>query len=211
MSSQMSNNYLLNTAKHGTHNIIANVLKENQLVLDVGCNDGYLKKLSNKNTFVGIDIFEDNIRNAKDAGYKDAFKIDLNGYEKFSYPEKFDAIVFADVLEHLNDPKAVLAFFVNNYLKENGTTIISLPNVAHFSTRLNLLFGKFDYTESGILDKTHFHLYTLKTARELVTSCGLKILAEKFSSNRFGKLIELFPILATLFGFNIILVCTKKA
>ncbi|MBU0744179.1 MAG: hypothetical protein KKE11_02255, partial [Gammaproteobacteria bacterium] len=33
----------------------------------------------------------------------------------------------------------------------------------------------FDYLESGILDKTHLHFYTVKTAMNLVQSVGLTV------------------------------------
>ena len=102
----------------------------------------------------------------------------------------------------------MLIFFkLCSHLKKNGKIIVSLPNVAHITIRLKLLFGDFTYTESGILDKTHLHLFTLKSARDFIASCGLMIERERFSSNRFGRIIDLFPVLGKLLGYNIILVC----
>jgi hypothetical protein len=43
-----------------------------------------------------------------------------------------------------------------------------VPNVANIAIRLMLLFGQFNYTERGILDKTHLRFFTRKTARRMV-------------------------------------------
>ena len=67
--------------------------------------------------------------------------------------------------------------------------------------------GKFDYQESGILDKTHLHLYTKKSAKALIEHEGLRIIKTKFSSNNFGRIIEIFPWLGGLLGFDLIFLC----
>jgi len=201
--------YNFNNAPYGTHNLIAKEIGKNKTILDVGCNKGYLKQLAVDNDFYGIDFDEDYLKEAKNAGYNKTFKIDLNNYNEFVYDAMFDVIVFGDVLEHLMDPAAVLNFFSKRYLKDGGKIIISLPNVANIVVRLNLLLGNFDYTDSGILDKTHLHLYTKKTGALLVEECGLKILDKKYSSNNFGWIIKRFPCLGGLLGFNLIFVCQK--
>jgi len=201
--------YKLNKANYGTHNIISGEIGENKVVLDIGCNKGYLYNLAPNNTFYGIDYSKKDLEIAK-ANYKKVYRIDLNNnYSEFREELKFDVIVFADIIEHLVSPSIILKYFVNNYLKDYGTVIISLPNVAHFSIRWKLLSGKFDYTESGILDRTHLHLYTLSTAKKLIGDEGLKIKKIKFSSNNLGFLIERAPFLGSILGFNLIFICTK--
>jgi 2-polyprenyl-3-methyl-5-hydroxy-6-metoxy-1,4-benzoquinol methylase len=202
--------YEINRNPYGTHCLIAREIGRERTVLDAGCNKGYLKTLAGNNVFYGIDHNDEDLADAKSAGYREVYKLDLNHYEQFKSGQKFDVIVFADILEHLIYPDKALSFFTKNYLNEGGKVIISLPNVAHFSTRLSLLLGNFDSAESGILDKTHLHLYTLKTARLFIKPCGLRIIKEKFSSNNFGKIIELFPFLGSLLGFNLIFVCQKQ-
>lgn len=201
--------YRLNLAKYGTHNIVAEEIGKNKIVLDLGCNKGYLYHLNPNNIFYGIDYDKEALEVAK-SYYTKVFNIDLNNnYSEFKEDIKFDVIIFADIVEHFVYPEAVLKYFVNNYLKDDGIVIVSLPNIAHFSTRMKLLFGKFDYTESGILDKTHLHLYTLNTAKKLLNDVELKIKKIKFSSNNFGFLIRRLPFLGSILGFNIILICKK--
>lgn len=201
--------YTLNPAEYGTHTLIASEIGTHNIVLDVGCNKGYLKKITPNNIFYGIDYGKNDLEKAKKEGYKKVYHLDLNNYQDFRCTEKFEVIVFADVLEHLLYPDKVLRYFVRNFLKENGRVIISLPNVANFTIRLSLLFGSFEYQESGILDKTHLHLYTLNSARKFISNCGLKIIKEKFSSNNFGKIIRFAPILGRLLGYNLIFICRK--
>jgi 2-polyprenyl-3-methyl-5-hydroxy-6-metoxy-1,4-benzoquinol methylase len=84
---------------------------------------------------------------------------------------KFDWIMAADVLEHAPDPKATLSFY-GRYLKPDGRLIVSLPNVAVWDNRLRLLFGRFDYRASGVMDRTHLRFFTFRTARELISEAG---------------------------------------
>lgn len=200
-------NYILNEVKYGTHRLIAQEIDSGKLVLDIGCNKGYLKQLADGNTFFGIDNDDYILNNARLSGYKDTQKLDLNEFEKIRFKIKFDIIIFGDILEHLLYPEKAVKFIVKKYLTKGGKIIISLPNVANFMIRLDLLTGRFDYKESGILDKTHLHLYTLKTARLFINSLGLRIMKEKFSSNHFGGIIKIFPRLGTLLGHNLIFIC----
>jgi len=205
------NHYSFNDAQYGTHSLVAEEIGKGLSVLDVGCNKGYLKILSDTNDFYGIDYDENDLKNALAMGYREVYKIDLNACRDFSCNRKFDVIIFGDVLEHLLFPQEVLEFFIERYLKVGGKIIISLPNVANISIRARLFFGNFDYTESGILDRTHLHLYTKRTAREFIEGVGLSIIKKKYSSNNFGRLIALLPQLGGLLGFNLIFICQKKS
>ncbi len=202
--------YGINKAPYGTHRLIAEEIPSGRTVLDVGCNRGYLKAFTENNIFYGIDDNEDALRDARNSGYAQVYRLDLNRYELFKPHECFDVIVCADILEHLYYPEKVLDFLVRSCLKNDGIMIISLPNVAHISVRAGILMGRFSYTESGILDKTHLHLYTCKTGRQLTDRCNLEVVKTKFSSNNFGAFIRLFPVLGPLMGYNIIFVCRKK-
>jgi 2-polyprenyl-3-methyl-5-hydroxy-6-metoxy-1,4-benzoquinol methylase len=85
-----------------------------------------------------------------------------------------DLVVCADVLEHMPNPAAALRRLVA--LQPRGCRfIISVPNVANIWVRLNLLLGRFDYTERGILDRTHLRFYTRRTLATMLASAGLRI------------------------------------
>lgn len=205
----MPNHYQLNCSLFGTHRIIASFLHAKETILDIGCNDGYLIKLHPRGFFTGLDFSAKSAHRAKKNGYQKIKVGDLNQYTQFRIKEKFQVLIFADILEHLLYPQKVLIYFIKQNLSRRGRVIVSLPNVANLTTRLNLLVGKFDYTDAGILDRTHLHLYTQSTARQLLIDSGLKITSSHFSSNHFGWLIKIFPFLGPLLGFNLIFICQK--
>jgi hypothetical protein len=64
-------------------------------------------------------------------------------------------------------------------LNTHGQLIVSLPNVANITVRLMLLLGRFDYTERGILDRTHVRFFTRKTARRFLQENGFQIVKER--------------------------------
>lgn len=98
--------------------------------------------------------------------------------DTIAYPYRsFDVLLFADILEHLLDPLAVLRRFLP-YLRDGGEVVVSLPNIANWTIRLQLLRGRWSYTESGLMDATHLHFYTRATARELLLQAGLHIRRE---------------------------------
>jgi SAM-dependent methyltransferase len=87
---------------------------------------------------------------------------------------KFDVIVCADILEHLSAPAEMLDA-VHEWLKPEGTLLVSIPNVANITVRIALLAGRFPYSDRGLLDRTHLRFFTRRSAIELVGSCGYRV------------------------------------
>jgi 2-polyprenyl-3-methyl-5-hydroxy-6-metoxy-1,4-benzoquinol methylase len=148
-------------------------------VLDVGCgvglNGAAIRRTGARVT--GIEIVPRSIERARavldevvaaDIGSDAAVKNALGS-------RRFDLIVFADVLEHTVDPRAVLERFLP-YLEDDGQILVSLPNVAAWTVRLGLLAGRFDYQPSGILDDSHLRFFTRASAARLCESAGLEVL-----------------------------------
>ncbi len=88
--------------------------------------------------------------------------------------QPFDAVVCADVLEHLARPEDLLAR-IHGWLRPGGTLFVSLPNVANVTVRAALLLGRFSYAERGILDRTHLRFYTRRSAEALLTGAGFRV------------------------------------
>ena len=156
---------------------IFELVENGKMVLDVGCATGkLLESLKiNKNCQVfGMEVNED-MADEANKRCKNIMRADVESCEELPFEKgSFDIIIFADVLEHLKRPDIALRRAIP-YLKDNGYFLFSIPNVAFLTVRLGLLFGKFVYTEYGVLDKTHLRFFTLKTARELIEEAGLKI------------------------------------
>ncbi len=212
-----------------THYRVAKLVGGGGKVLDVGCGPGYLaEELKKKNNYVvGIEVDEASAAAAK--AICDEVKVaDLEGLAELPYAAGFfDVIVFSDVLEHLARPDLALAR-LGRYLAAEGKIVAAIPNVAWAPVRLGLLFGRFDYQEKGILDKTHLKIFTLKTFRNLATESGLTVIKEEFTpiplpliDNIFseGKPLYIFHkfiyflarLVPTLFCFQFILYCKKDA
>lgn len=96
-------------------------------------------------------------------------------------PHHVDAIVAADVLEHLRDAPALLKL-IRESLTREGRLFVSVPNIANVTVRIGLLFGVFEYRERGILDNTHVRFYTLRTIRRDLETAGFRIVAVRGSS-----------------------------
>lgn len=143
-------------------------------VLEVGCNFGRLGEalIKEKDCIVyGVDFYEPSIEIAKDK-LTVAKLFDL---EKYTLPfkDKFDVIIFEDILEHLRYPEKILIKY-RKMLNPTGKILISIPNVANIINRFKLLFGRWDYQNSGILDRTHFKFYTRKTSFNLLRGAGYR-------------------------------------
>jgi 2-polyprenyl-3-methyl-5-hydroxy-6-metoxy-1,4-benzoquinol methylase len=87
----------------------------------------------------------------------------------------FDVVMSSDVIEHTAAPAEFLQMMARA-LRPGGLLLISAPNVAHWSVRLNLLFGRFNYEPVGIMDSTHLRWFTARTIAELVDRAGFEIL-----------------------------------
>lgn len=89
--------------------------------------------------------------------------------------ERYDVVVAGDVLEHLADPLRVLRA-CRAALKPGGYAVLSLPNIAHADVKLQLLAGRFAYRDTGLLDRTHLHFFTLESMHELVRDAGMLVI-----------------------------------
>jgi 2-polyprenyl-3-methyl-5-hydroxy-6-metoxy-1,4-benzoquinol methylase len=86
----------------------------------------------------------------------------------------FDFVLATDVLEHVKDPVGVLREMAS-LRAEGGRCVVSIPNVAHGAVRLALLDGRWEYAETGLLDRTHIRFFTEAGVAELFRDAGLEI------------------------------------
>jgi len=91
------------------------------------------------------------------------------------YIRAHDLVVCCDVLEHMADPQEQLTRLVKAQNLQSRF-IVSVPNVAHLWIRLNLLIGRFDYSDRGILDRTHLRFFTRKGLIRMLENVGLESL-----------------------------------
>ena len=122
---------------------------------------------------VGIDNDERAAAAARDVCDR-VFVGDIETMELPFPPAWFDAVVCGDVIEHLHDPERFLAR-VRPFLRTGGLLLLTTPNVANWAIRLSLLAGRWRYTDRGILDRGHRHLFTKKTLDETIERAGYRV------------------------------------
>ena len=97
------------------------------------------------------------------------------GTEELAFrPASFDALVFSHVLEHLPFPDRVLRRYVE-LVRPGGEVYVALPNTLHLVQRWQFWRGRFEYTETGLMDRTHLRFFDFRTARRLVEGAGLEV------------------------------------
>ena len=166
-----------NERPHGGHARLVELALEGgpRDVLDVGCSSGYLARpLTDAGARVlGLEIDPDAAAQARSV-CAEVVVGDVESMELPFEPESFDVILCGDVVEHLRDPGAALAR-LRPLLRPGGRLVLTTPNVANWSMRFWLLAGRWRYTERGILDRTHTHLFTRKTLVETVEAAGYRV------------------------------------
>lgn len=150
-------------------------------VLDIGCGTGSVSCLIRDHCEAEVTGLEPNAERAQEA--RNAGLKVINGLFEPANVERlgtFDVIVFADVLEHLVNPAEALDL-ASKHLAPGGCIVASVPNVAHWTVRLDLLLGRFNYRELGIMDATHLRWFTAETIEKLFRSSGFRI--EKYNGS----------------------------
>ena len=171
----------LNERPLGGHARLLELVGSDKHVLDVGCSSGYLARpLARRGcTVVGIERDPEAADAARDV-CEDVLVGDVETMDLPFAPESFDAVLCGDLIEHLRAPDRFLAR-VRPYIRPGGRLVLSTPNVANWSVRLGLLGGRWRYTERGILDRTHLHLFTRATLVEALTQAGYRVVALDFT------------------------------
>lgn len=146
--------------------------------LDVGCGRGQLGEAVRE---LGWDVW--GVENSREAcatakgrlnGLVEADLNDLETVRRGLGEQTFDALIFSDVLEHVYDPRTVLENYLT-FVKPGGRVFVSVPNFVVWTNRLKLTFGCVDYTDTGVMDRTHIRLFTFRGARELVQASGCTV------------------------------------
>lgn len=170
-------------------------------ILEVGCAKGKLgaaiKKRNSNVYYIGIELFQE----AADIAKKELDRVFVSDVEHFDWTklagEHFDCIIFADVLEHLVDPASVFQK-ATAFLSSGGNVVCCIPNVGHWSVISNLIRGEWNYTETGLMDRTHLRFFTMSNFKIFLRDCGFEAIDEE----RWFTEIELqnvfFPLLQAM-------------
>ena len=167
------NNYTINEYSvdlnnpNDSHSIIANHALGSKQILDLGCGVGYIGRAIKERqecTIDGIDIDETALKIAKKYYNKVSLirlgdKTDQAFQDFLKSSQKYDCIICGDIIEHLENPGYIISILAEK-LAKNGKILVSIPNIAHIDIVANLIDGRFNYGETGILDNTHLRFWT---------------------------------------------------
>ena len=183
--------------------LITRVLRQFQtgdVLADVGCFTGVATAHYRSTGFdraVGFDLSEEALAAAASRGIEARFW--RAGAERCPAADsEFDAVVAADVIEHIVDTDAFLCE-LSRILRPGGLLIVTTPNLAFWISRLRLLFGKPPWSYPGasssvkadlMVDLNHIRITTRReweslfraTAFEIVTVQGWSLLHAKGNS-----------------------------
>ncbi|XGV86780.1 MAG: methyltransferase domain-containing protein [Limnothrix sp. BL-A-16] len=89
-------------------------------------------------------------------------------------PESMDCLVYGDVLEHFINPWQTLTHHAR-WLAPGGQVIACIPNIQYWGTIVDLLSGRWEYADYGILDRGHLRFFTKDSITQLFQQAGLEI------------------------------------
>lgn len=120
----------------------------------------------------------------------------LGTWKKIRLRARYDVVFASSVLEHLPRPEATLQL-IKQVLKPKGRLIATTGNVAWWRQRLAMLWGKFEYEDYGIMDRTHLRFFTYFTFQKLIKDADFSIKSVAIDPGGgvkyFNWLIKYFP------------------
>lgn len=159
-------------------------------VVDIGCRDGALTAHYEKgNTVLGCDIDSEALARAEKSLGITTKQMDLNADWDLS-KNTYDAVVAAEVVEHLYYPGSVFEK-VNAILKPGGIFVGSIPHAFSLQNRIKLLFG----SKSGtpLQDPTHINQFCHKEFKALLEKQFPYVEIRGITSPRYKFLTPIFP------------------
>lgn len=147
--------------------------------LELGCADGSMTQLlvSYFEKVVAVDgsaKFCEITRNRVEA---DNLEVVCSLFEDFEPNEKFDTIIMAHILEHVENPILIMQR-TKTWLKDNTVTLIDVPNANSIHRQAGVKIGLLKRAdELNELDKKlgHRRVYTWQTLQKDIKEAGLKI------------------------------------
>lgn len=155
---------------------------KNTCILDLGCGNGHLVNylLSLGYSAYGTDASEKGIAIARQTNAERFFVQDLSTNELPSQLQglNFDTIMAIEVIEHLYNPEAFVAFCKSN-LVSGGQLIISTPYHGYLKNLMLALFNKWDTHANPLWLGGHIKLWSAATLGRLLTDASFKVTAFK--------------------------------
>lgn len=150
--------------------------------LELGCADGKGTKMLLKyfDEVVAVDGSEKLINQAKREIKSSKVTFITSYFENLITKKKFDVIVLAHILEHVDDPVQILKV-AKKFLKKGGHMLVDVPNALSIHRQVGVLMGmiKTEYTlNDADLSIGHQRVYDLDLLKKDMKKVGLKVVNE---------------------------------
>ncbi len=161
--------------EQSSHRVLASWIaaRPPRRLLDIGCSDGSVTaELRRDGVHVtGVDIVamdgvKDRVDRFVEADLDRGLPVGLDG--------PYDAVLAADVLEHVRRPDRLLEQ-LKDQIAPGASMYVSVPNFGHWYPRLRVLLGRFDYDRRGILDSDHVRFFTRRSFERLIRGSGMEV------------------------------------
>ncbi len=174
MSTQYDNAYAENNVYGHTVELLKSISRSSGSIhIDFGCGFGRMAEFIRDDLgvrYIGVDIDEEALLSLKGRGF-DVMYIDLTdpasakSQLKSFMPDDgtVQSMSILDTLEHLSEPAKTLSALHDMANEYRCPLVISVPNFGHADIGYRLSTGRFEYTESGLLDHTHRTYFTEST------------------------------------------------
>lgn len=151
----------------------------NSAVLELGCGEGGTGEATlaagKAGRYVGIELNPAAAKIAR-GRLSEVLEGDVESLDLAALESRFDALIISEVLEHLTDPWRVLRDLAR-CVRPGGQVFASSPNISHWKVVRSLALGRFDYEESGVMDRTHLRWFTPASYRHLFEQAGLDVVS----------------------------------
>jgi len=188
----------MSTKVRADFSAIANWVQPNTSLLDLGCGDGdfleFIRVQKNVQTY-GVEISDLSVLACVEKGL-DVIQQDLESGLALFENQSFDMVVLSQTLQTIHETESIL----NEIVRVGKECVISFPNFAHWSHRIDILLGRMPVSKSLPFDwynTPNVRVLTIADFEALASKIGLKILDRvilhegkeiSWGANLFGSL-----------------------
>jgi methionine biosynthesis protein MetW len=177
---------------------IAKWVKPGSTLLDLGCGDGDFLEYMHSQKLVhtyGVEISDFSVLACVEKGL-DVIQQDLEAGLALFENQSFDMVVLSQTLQTIHETESILKEIV----RVGKECVISFPNFAHWSHRIDILLGRMPVSKSLPFDwynTPNVRVLTIADFEALASQIGIKILDRvvlhegkevTWGSNLFGSL-----------------------
>lgn len=159
---------------------------ERPVLLDLACGHGAIAEAVRDALgleYVGVDLPSADLDHLASRGFEvrasdldDSSSVIEERLRDILGDRRLGAITVLDGLEHLVRADEVIEAIARIAREHAAPVVLTVPNVAHRDVGFKLALGRWEYAETGLLDRTHVRFFTEWSLRQQLEASGLRII-----------------------------------